>query len=103
MCFVQRVNIYSFARAKDRRRVISWYYDIFGLIDFAAQGCHFCVPILSNVPIAEVEALNADSAELNIEHFLFQPIEKRLRAETCTLIIGEWHLCFDVVEGTLAS
>lgn len=71
-----------FARAKDRHRVISWYYDILGLIDSAAKGCHFGVSILRDICPADVEALKANSAELDIKQSESQPVEKRLKAET---------------------
>ena len=69
-----------FACAKDRARTFSWYYDILGLIDSAAKGCHFCVHVLHEIDLADVESLKREFAELDVEQS--KSVERRLKAET---------------------
>jgi hypothetical protein len=69
-----------FAYAKDRARRFSWYYDILGLMDSAGKGCHFCVQVLRNIDLADVESLKREFAEPNVEPS--KSAEKRLKAET---------------------
>lgn len=69
-----------FASAKDRAQTFSWYYDILGLIDSAAKGCHFCVQVLRTINLADIESLKRELAKLNVEKS--KSVEKCLKAET---------------------
>lgn len=69
-----------FASAKNRAHMFSWYYDILGLIDSAAKGCHFCVQVLREIDLADVESLKREFTELDVEQS--RSAEKRLKTET---------------------